>query len=523
MRKNRKKLVAEGLGIVLLAAALFSTACGGKMAGTTEVGTNSSEPIESQNKESSTGQNTDLTKPQMAELPKVEITHRHELRYSIDQQVALLEVNIDQVELSGAGYEKAAATVKDIFSKSDDSVIEMIQLAQSDYDCYKDNYDMWMFPYSIYSDCNVSRLDKRILSLHQSYYDYFGGAHGMHSESGITIDLETGEELALVDLAEDSDVLLKCCVEEIKKQLEERADELFESYEEYISENIQTTNWYMDASDIVFVYSPYEIGPYASSVIEARVPFDKLTEIMKPEYRPMDDLFICRVEPNVDLHYTVGDSSRSLRLDINEVNGVTQTSVVLDGRDTKLEEYLFYHDAYLFCKPDGEQFLLFTVDWASDDYETFVFDLSGKEAKQTDRLWAALDNVFMGSNTIRFRFQMDILGTYSTYRKYELTEKGELLSLEEKYRFGQYTGSTGLPTIKELPAEVDGSEVTLPVGTHIFLTETDNNGNLWFEYYDETGAKKQGLLRYVRNEEDYILRINGVSEYEYFENLPYAG
>ena len=43
MRKNRRKLVAEGLGIVLLASVMFSAACGGKMA---EVDKNSSKPVE---------------------------------------------------------------------------------------------------------------------------------------------------------------------------------------------------------------------------------------------------------------------------------------------------------------------------------------------------------------------------------------------------------------------------------------------------------------------------------------------
>ena len=68
---------------------------------------------------------------------------------------------------------------------------------------------------------------------------------------------------------------------------------------------------------------------------------------------------------------------------------------------------------------------------------------------------------------------------------------------------------------------LEDAESTLPAGSHIVLTATDGETYVKFTI-QETG--QTGVLNVERNETDYYkLTIDGMSEYECFEDLPYAG
>ena len=66
---------------------------------------------------------------------------------------------------------------------------------------------------------------------------------------------------------------------------------------------------------------------------------------------------------------------------------------------------------------------------------------------------------------------------------------------------------------------LSGAETTLPAGSMLRITGTDNAGTAYFQL--DTG--ETGTISYVRDQEQWQLLIDGVSENEYFELLPYAG
>ena len=105
---------------------------------------------------------------------------------------------------------------------------------------------------------------------------------------------------------------------------------------------------------------------------------------------------------------------------------------------------------------------------------------------------------------------------------YALTEDGGLEPLEEIYTFTPNREWQGLTTMKELPVTVNGQQTMLPVGTSLFIDATDNAGTAWFTT-DEASGAISGEIYYERKEDDYQLYINGISEYEYFEMIPYTG
>ena len=106
---------------------------------------------------------------------------------------------------------------------------------------------------------------------------------------------------------------------------------------------------------------------------------------------------------------------------------------------------------------------------------------------------------------------------------YTLGTDGKLRQQEEFFRISQNDSPyRGLTVIRELPVLVDGQEETLPEGSCICITATDNQGVALFREKD-TGLEGQILYTRGKGDDSWGLYVDGVSEYEYFENLPYAG
>lgn len=121
------------------------------------------------------------------------------------------------------------------------------------------------------------------------------------------------------------------------------------------------------------------------------------------------------------------------------------------------------------------------------------------------------------------RAHLDVLGTYYAYMDYEIGESGALTQTEDVFEILQdgYAWRV-LTTMKELPVTVDGETTMLPEGSRIRITGTDNEGTASFTDEDTDAA---GSILYERGDGDdaWTLYIDGVSEYEYFEMIPYAG
>ena len=502
----------------LLLTTLLLTACNGNESQTTP-------------SKSSTGEisSTETPKEPSAQeaiaLPKVTITHKQDYEYAEDGTTLLLESGCDVVKLEGEGFEAAAQTIDALFAESVENSEEYISTVKEDYEYSKSNGEEYFAPYSSLSTSKISRMDRNIFSLKCMSSDYFGGAHGLWGYWGITLDMQTGKELELTDLAVDSYALIETCTDYALKNLADRKDELFPEYESYVEENLSNCNWYMDASGIVFVFTPYEIGPYASGCIEICVPYSQVAEYMKPEYCGIQGDCIALIQGDEPVSFTTTDNkTRQLSFETKMTSEYDfRTTLKVDKEKHSLGDNVALETAYLMHNADGKTFLLYTVDWASDDYETYVYDLTGNNMVQTANIWACLNSRSMGTNTLSLEFRLNVLGTYFADMEYNLTENGELEPLEEIYQIETSAARTGLTTIKELPVIIDNEKKMLPVGSRIYIVATDNEGTIWFETPADKGEFQSGLIQYVRDAESYHIFIDGVVEDEYFDMLPYVG
>ncbi len=112
----------------------------------------------------------------------------------------------------------------------------------------------------------------------------------------------------------------------------------------------------------------------------------------------------------------------------------------------------------------------------------------------------------------------DFIGSWYYTRECELTDDFSLVPMSDMMPITE--DREPLHTIRELPVEmlVDGEYAagTLPTGTYLFPTTGDGKSTMCFKLEDGS----EGRIRYIRDE-SFCAMIDGVSEYEYFDNVDY--
>lgn len=118
---------------------------------------------------------------------------------------------------------------------------------------------------------------EELLSLEQNYMDYLGGAHPNTYLDTLNVNLKTGELLTLADLFKDgSDYLPR--LNAIVAQQVAASQQVRNYYKPVVLDG--TENFYItDNADLVIVYPPYAIAPYAAGTIEFVIPVSQVADI----------------------------------------------------------------------------------------------------------------------------------------------------------------------------------------------------------------------------------------------------
>jgi hypothetical protein len=135
----------------------------------------------------------------------------------------------------------------------------------------------------------VAYADARILSLSQSWYNFAGGAHGMHGTSYQNVDLQHARRITLSDIIDT--LSAKPALEKILEKAF-RKNFPFEEGEKLkdvlLVEKIEPTeNFMLTAKGIGFQYDPYEIAAYAYGPIFIYITFKEIQSYVKPEFKKL--------------------------------------------------------------------------------------------------------------------------------------------------------------------------------------------------------------------------------------------
>lgn len=118
------------------------------------------------------------------------------------------------------------------------------------------------------------------LSTYSDQYQYSGGAHGNTVRSSINWNLNAGTIIKMETLFYNNQDYVPLVIDQIiklaNKQISENQYLYFDNYKELIVKNFNSDNFYLKPTSLTIFYQQYEIGPYASGIIEFDIPYHNL-------------------------------------------------------------------------------------------------------------------------------------------------------------------------------------------------------------------------------------------------------
>ena len=195
----------------------------------------------------------------------------------------------------------------------------------------------------------------------------------------------------------------------------------------------------------------------------------------------------------------------------------TNCALWLGNDKTTLSDFATMEDAYLIRNGE-EVYCLVELDMASDDYVTYVFRLTNGVIDEVAQVSGAIDGGNVNAQQVDMESWVNMLGTYGGVKTYRFDENKGFTTADDEYLL--LKNERVLTTTADLQVLIDGVESTLPSGSHIVLNATDGASYVRFTI-QETG--QMGTLKVQHDKENYRILVNGISEYDCFEMLPYAG
>lgn len=469
---------------------------------------------------------TPVSEDDVKEALKVtsETTYRN--WYSEDGEQWLMQAECDSIQVQGEGCdllceavnlwnEEQTASFWESCEELAEEAAESIGEVETDPDSYY---------YDSRREIEVTRADESVLSLTILSYSYVGGVHGDSGYTSVNFSAESGEILTLNDILEDADGFQETAQAYIVEKLGgEYGDELFEGYEETVASMWETEPvWYLDAEGITFIFNPYELGPYSMGTACVTCPYDEVGGYMKDNYVGLQGTGSAQFSENTEIKTESG--TVTVKMEVDEDYGMSPISVCLDEESVSVGEFGSFGEAYLLQLADGRSFVLLDADYMSDDYVTFLYEITdGTITLRSSLESVSLERGTVSAGAMTLVMRLGVLGNYDSLMEYEIGEDGTLAQTEEVFEILQDGYAWHILTlVKELPVTIDGEAAVLPEGSRIRITGTDNAGTA---YFTEEDTGETGSISYEYGDEENVweLYIDGVSEYEYFEMLPYAG
>ena len=457
-----------------------------------------------------------------------------------DTHVKLSNLSYSTIHINPDEYPELSTTLdgwsanrkNELISLLDEYAALAIENTELLEECLNSEY---AYMYGIYQNLRVQRADTQIISLLEST--------NMHTDqynvqyTGLNFDTQTGQMLSLSDILEKEEDFYSAAtdymIEEIRNT--NNQENLVAGYENAIA-NMWNRDviWYMNGSGIsimfdyetekeVICYDIYRNLYYGLSVT---LPYTEFSEFLVEKYTNTQNNGVAKIIPNKECILQTPNETIKINLKTTEFETGFISSIILCVNETEIEigDYGYVQSAYIIQKDDGKLFFIITCDYMSEDYVTLSYEIKDGTIHLCDELSrVGLTDGTINNESMTLSVYIDALGSYTSRTKYTLDENGKFCMMDDMYHFGGKGPAYSyykLKTIKELPVVMGGVETLLPIGSQICITGTDNIGIITF-YDANTG--QSGEIHYERNEDEWEILINGCSEYDYFEVLPYAG
>ncbi len=471
---------------------------------------------------------------ELSGAPQISFEKEEKDWYSEDGTQWLIHLSQQDIRVEGEGFETAAEAIegwqeeRELTGYAEGYLEAAEEQMEFEVQDYTDQY-----LYSVMRSFETARADRKIISLVELDSEYTGGAHGNYGYTGYTFDALSGRLLSLSDVVSDMAAFQTAAAEETLRRLQETCgDELFEDYRDTVESafrNEEELNWYLNGTGMVVIFNPYSVGPYALGAVRVTLPYQDFAEYFSEACGIQEGAGTAALtEGETASVWTAGSEELlQMRVYLDSDNEYGDGPLVIELGDEKITEDSFSRlsDLFLIHREDGSCFLLLSADYASEDFNMFVYEISGGKLIKTDEVL----NCYVGregsvnTETLRMYKHVNVLGSYSAEMEYVIDKNGKLQQQDELFRIDSDNYRFHILTAKqEVPVRTEGKDGVLPAGSEIRITGTDDQGTALYENI-KTG--ETGEIRYTmgEGEDTWTHYIGGVSEYELFDSIPYAG
>ena len=547
----RKRLVSTALICGILSVSMLN-GCGKKTAdataGTTAIQENSSaEETTTEAKESSAEETkaeeegqVNQEKQDLAAIVPVTVDYSHDGDWK--DQKTLFFSKVAQIKLLDDDHKKLQDVLKALNQSALDdqkSVIdENKEYAEQEYASNPD-----MVEYTFDRDILVARSDETVLSMAVMESSYLGGTHSFCATIGRTYDTQTGKELSLKDVVSDYDGIY----EYVKTQLEENYDQsmFFEDYQDTLqkmfydeSGDYGTVQWTISQTGLSIYFNQYDLAPYAAGSQQVDISFKAQPQLFQSRYVVEKESYIKVIRENKSCFADVdGDGKEeeiSYSVAHDEYGFGGAITVTCDGQTFDTAEVdkdasdaygaygAYSSEGYVLHTSDGRTYL-YLQHLDDNDYRYVnVFRLDQGMPSYVGYEGMAWYNAqILDPDSFMLYTRLDVLGTYYGMKRYHVDEAGLPASDDEAYVINE---SSMLRSTRDLAVtilEKNGSETeaTVPSGTGYTIFRTD--GASYADAHLNDG--RDCRIQIKEGSRGWGWDIDGVSEEECFEWLPYAG
>lgn len=115
-------------------------------------------------------------------------------------------------------------------------------------------------------------------------YSYTGGAHGMTESHYVNYDLDSATVITAANAFRPNteSYVLQAIKDNLMTQYDATSMEELEQKGIFTDQIFTSPNFYLEGSEIVFHYNPYDIAPYSEGSIEVRVPYYQIKNCLSP-------------------------------------------------------------------------------------------------------------------------------------------------------------------------------------------------------------------------------------------------
>lgn len=547
----RKRLVSTALICGILSVSMLN-GCGKKTAdataGTTAIQENSSaeetttEAKESSAEETKAEEEGQVNQENQDPAAIVPVTVDYSYDGDWKDQKTLFFSKVAQIKLLDDDHKKLQDVLKALNQSALDdqkSVIdENKEYAEQEYASNPD-----MVEYTFDRDILVARSDETVLSMAVMESSYLGGAHPFGVTIGRTYDTQTGKELSLKDVVSDYDGIY----EYVKTQLEENYDQsmFFEDYQDTLqkmfydeSGDYGTVQWTISQTGLSIYFNQYDLAPYVAGSQQVDISFKAQPQLFQSRYVVEKESYTKVIRENNSCFADVdGDGkeeeiSYSVARDEYGFGGAITvtcdgqtfdtTEVDKDASDAYGAYGAYSSEGYVLHTSDGRTYL-YLQHLDDNDYRYVnVFRLDQGMPSYVGYEGMAWYNAqILDPDSFMLYTRLDVLGTYYGMKRYHVDEAGLPASDDEAYVINE---SSMLRSTRDLAVtilEKNGSETeaTVPSGTGYTIFRTD--GASYADAHLNDG--RDCRIQIKEGSRGWGWDIDGVSEEECFEWLPYAG